>query len=67
MEAIMQERRHEFMVEWGHRWFDLKRTGEINKILLPIKGSNWQASDALWPIPQSQIESNTHLVQNPGY
>lgn len=67
MEAIVQERRHEFMAEWGHRWFDLKRTGKINETLVSIKGSNWQASDALWPIPQSQIETNTHLDQNPGY
>lgn len=66
-EAIAQERKHELMVEWGHRWFDLKRTGKINEALAPIKGSNWQVSDVLWPIPQSQIETNTHLDQNPGY
>jgi hypothetical protein len=67
IEAIAQERRHELLMEWGHRWFDLKRTGKINETLTSIKGSNWQASDALWPIPLSQIETNTRLDQNPGY
>lgn len=67
LEAIAQERRHEFMAEWGHRWFDLKRTGKINEVLKPIKRSSWQDSDALWPIPLSQIETNTYLHQNPGY
>jgi len=64
--AIMQERRVELFTEWGNRWFDLKRTGNIDEVLGAIK-SNWQSFDALFPIPYSQILYNINLKQNPGY
>jgi hypothetical protein len=66
LSAIEQERRLEFFTEWGHRWFDLKRYGTINQVLGATK-ANWQATDALFPIPQDQINFNINLVQNPGY
>ena len=31
--AIMHERRVEFFMEWGHRWFDLQRTNLINSVM----------------------------------
>jgi hypothetical protein len=65
--AIEQERRIELFVEWGHRWLDLKRTGRASAILAPLKGADWQSTDILWPIPQSQINTNPSLIQNPGY
>ncbi len=65
--AIEQERRTELFAEWGHRWFDLKRTGRANNILGMLKPSTWQATDTLWPIPQNQIRLNPTLTQNPGY
>jgi starch-binding outer membrane protein, SusD/RagB family len=64
--AIEEERNHELFCEWGHRWLDLKRTNRANAILAPLKGSTWQATDVLYPIPQYQILNST-LVQNPGY
>ncbi len=67
LDAIYQERRIELFVEWGHRWFDLKRTGQINEVLSAVK-ADWQPSAALFPIPQSEIERNPNLLpQNPGY
>jgi hypothetical protein len=67
--AIEQERRLELFTEWGHRWLDLKRTNRADAILAPLKGSNWQTSDQLWPIPQVQIQNDPAMAnqQNPGY
>lgn len=65
--AIEQERQTELFCEWGHRWFDLKRTGRANIILAPIKGTTWQPTDVLWPVPQQEINLNPSLTQNPGY
>lgn len=65
--AIEQERRLEFIGEWGHRWFDLKRNNRANDVLSPIKVTNWQATDTLYPIPQVEILRNPYLSQNDGY
>jgi len=67
MSAIEQERRIELFAEWGHRWLDLKRTGRADAVLGPIKGSNWQVTDQLYPIPLSEIKTDPNLIQNPGY
>ncbi len=67
LEAIANERRKELMFEWGHRWVDLKRTGKATQVLATIKGSTWQSTDVLWPIPQAEINLNPFLTQNPGY
>lgn len=66
LSAIEQERRIELMMEWGHRWLDLKRTGRVNGIISSLK-SSWQPTDALYPIPKYELETNPFLVQNPGY
>lgn len=68
--AIQQERRVEFFTEWGHRWFDLKRTGTINLVMNYVasqKGTAWLPYKMLWPIPNSDIERNSNLTQNNGY
>lgn len=64
--AIEQERKVELFAEWGHRWLDLKRTGRANDILGPLK-SNWNPTDVLFPIPESERLLNTNLTQNEGY
>lgn len=67
--AIEEERLRELFTEWGHRWFDLKRTGRANDVLGPIKGAFWQETDQLFPIPSKEILNNPALTdhQNPGY
>jgi hypothetical protein len=67
--AIEQERRFELFTELGHRWFDLKRTNRVDAVLGPLKGSPWQSTDQLWPIPQEQILNDPAMAnqQNPGY
>ncbi|SDH49458.1 RagB/SusD family nutrient uptake outer membrane protein [Mucilaginibacter gossypii] len=67
LSAVMHERQTELFAEWGHRWFDLKRTGQADPVLGAFKGSNWQTADALYPVPLPQILLNPALTQNPGY
>lgn len=67
LSAIEHERRIELFAEWGHRWFDLKRTNRANAVLGTLKPSTWQSTDVLWPIPSGQILLNSSLTQNPGY
>ncbi|GAB3751350.1 RagB/SusD family nutrient uptake outer membrane protein [Spirosoma pomorum] len=64
--AVEQERRIELIAEWGHRWFDLKRTNRANAVL-GAKKSTWKATAALYPIPQGEGLANPNLQQNPGY
>lgn len=64
--AIEQERKVELFAEWGHRWLDLKRTGRATAVLQSLK-TNWQATDVLFPLPQTEINVNPKLVQNPGF
>lgn len=68
---IELERRFELVGE-GHRWFDLLRTGNAvsvmnswftaNNILITI-----DAHHLLMPVPQSQIDTDPAIKQNPGY
>lgn len=65
--AIMQERKSELFVEWGHRWLDLKRSGLANTVLKDLKAPHWEPTDILYPIPLSELRLNPFLTQNPGY
>jgi hypothetical protein len=71
---IINERQKELFTEWGHRWFDLKRTDKINEVMtmvMPLKkpGGTWKNYMSLYPIPQSEINRNPALkgMQNLGY
>lgn len=67
LEAIIQERRMELFTEQGLRWFDLRRTGIADQTLGVLK-ANWQATDILLPIPETELEANPNLLpQNEGY
>lgn len=67
LNAILSERRAELFTELGHRWFDLKRTGNAGNALGGLK-INWQETDLLLPIPEDELETNPNLLpQNPGY
>jgi len=68
--AILHERQTELFVEWGHRWFDLIRTGNVNTVMgveTPKKGGRWNPQWALYPIPQSELKVDFNLTQNFGY
>lgn len=66
MDMLMLERRREFFCEWGQRWFDLKRTGRVDVVLVAEKPT-WKPYASLLPIPQIDIDRNPYLKQNPGY
>jgi starch-binding outer membrane protein, SusD/RagB family len=57
--AIARERRLELAFE-GDRWPDMVRTGEAAAQGVP-------PTQLLLPIPQSELDVDTHLAQNPGY
>ncbi|MBN8876803.1 MAG: RagB/SusD family nutrient uptake outer membrane protein [Sphingobacteriales bacterium] len=67
LQLIEQERQVELFAEWGHRWYDLKRTGRINQVMQVVLPTTWQSTDALYPIPSSEILLNPFLIQNQGY
>ncbi|MBO9684630.1 MAG: RagB/SusD family nutrient uptake outer membrane protein [Flavisolibacter sp.] len=70
LNAIMHERQVELFTEWGHRWFDLKRTGTVNSVMATVcaeKGGVWNTNWSLYPIPQTEIDKNSNLHQNMGY
>lgn len=67
LSAILQERRVEFFTEEGHRFFDLKRAGELNNALTSVK-PGWNATEALFPLPENELLRNPNMLpQNPGY
>jgi len=63
--AIAHERRIELFTEWGHRWFDLKRTATLDDVLASKPG--WDATDENFPIPLVEIQRNRNMTQNDGY
>ncbi|MGO4770383.1 RagB/SusD family nutrient uptake outer membrane protein [Flavobacterium sp. W22_SRS_FK3] len=67
LDLIALERERELFTEFGHRWFDLKRTGKADEVLGAITGKIWAGTDKLYPIPDSARRSNPFLTQNLGY
>ncbi len=67
--AVAKERRTELFAEWGHRWFDLKRTRQMHDVLsaIPLKQPWVGDFQALYPLPVPEINTNHFLLQNPGY
>jgi len=68
--AILHERQVELFTEWGHRWFDLKRTKTIDDVMNIValdKGTTWSSNWALWPLYLPDISADHNLVQNEGY
>lgn len=67
LNAIMEERRHEFFTEYGHRFIDLKRTGTLSAIMKAVK-PQWNDKFQNFPLPESELLLNPKLgPQNEGY
>jgi len=64
--AILHERQVELFSEWGHRWLDLRRTGQADAVL-GLEKPGWTGTDTLYPIPAQQLANNPNLTQNAGY
>jgi starch-binding outer membrane protein, SusD/RagB family len=70
LNAILHERNVELFAEYGHRWFDIKRTGKIQDVMLAaatFKGTVWEPEFEWYPVPASEIQKNPNLFQNSGY
>ena len=74
LQAVMLERQKELFSEWGHRWMDLVRTGQVDTVLGPpenylqVKGGvTWNADFSLYPLPLSDLLIDGNMAQNPGY
>jgi len=70
--AVAHERQIELFAEWGHRWFDLKRTGQVDAVMSAVTpqknpSGTWKTYQQLYPVPQSEISKNPFLKQNAGY
>jgi starch-binding outer membrane protein, SusD/RagB family len=71
--AILHERQVELFTEWGHRWFDLKRTGKLDGLMsgpagiTALKGGTWTRNDTILPLPITEIAVNPNLEPNLGY
>ncbi len=73
LNAILHERQVELFTEWGHRWFDLARTGNANSVMgapgnvCHDKGGSWSSNWMLFPIPQTERYNAPQISQNNGY
>lgn len=72
-EELRRERRVELAWE-GHRWYDLKRYGDdyllttMNAFLANKEGGkSMEPYQILYPIPQTEINLNPKITQNPGW
>lgn len=67
LSLIENERKYELFTEWGARWFDLKRLGRTEEVLIPLKPL-FTSNDELYPLPAQELRRNKKLGdQNTGY
>lgn len=63
---ILEESKHEFFAEMGHRFYDLKRLKKID--MLALSKPSWKVFHSAFPIPEKEIVINPNLnPQNYGY
>lgn len=73
-EAVLKERRLELAFE-GQRWFDLVRNDVVMDVMNSLNSRDTGRTPMLkiteqtilFPVPETQIELNSNLTQNPGY
>ena len=65
--AVLKERRVELFTEMGHRFFDLKRYGQLDAVL-SVSKPGWNTTELVLPLPQLELDLNPALLpQNQGY
>lgn len=72
LSAILHERQIELFSEWGHRWFDLKRTNNVDSVMTLVtpqkaNGTPWRSFQQLYPLSITELQKAPNLVQNQGY
>lgn len=75
VEKVLHERRLELAFE-GQRWFDLCRNGKVEQYMNAVYAKDagrlaqrrqFDRNSYLLPIPQTALDENVNLEQNPGY
>jgi hypothetical protein len=72
LSALLKERRLELAFE-GSRWFDLVRLDKVEEVLNNVRDEGrtlvipYSANSYRLPVPQSVMDQNPNLEQNPGY
>lgn len=75
LKALLKERRLELAFE-GQRWFDLVRLDKVEEVMNAVFAKDSGRKALVYPynefsyrlpIPQSKIDQNPNLIQNPGY
>jgi hypothetical protein len=73
LNAYLKERRLELAFE-GQRWFDLVRLDKVEEVLNNLHDAGrpalvypYNEYSYKLPVPQSVLDQNPNLVQNPGY
>jgi hypothetical protein len=75
IEAVLHERRLELALE-GERWYDLCRNNKVEEYMNGLNNRDsgrltqrkqYDSNSYLLPIPQSALDENSNLQQNPGY
>lgn len=75
IEAVLDERRLELALE-GERWYDLCRNNKVEQYLNGIDARDsgrmpqqkaFDENSYLLPLPQTALDENNNLEQNPGY
>jgi hypothetical protein len=71
LDSIMKEKRRELFCEWSIRWFDIRRSEKVDKIMTEIaikKESEWKSTAIYWPVPLNDVLNSVNQIkQNEGY
>lgn len=66
VDSLVKDRARELCVE-GHRRWDLLRLGRFKQIEQSVNGLTATDNLLLMPLPQTELDANSNLKQNPGY
>jgi hypothetical protein len=66
VDTLLRDRLRELCVE-GHRRNDLIRLGQFASVEQAVNGFTVSPNQYLLPLPQTEIDANKNLKQNPGY
>lgn len=66
VDTLVRDRLRELCVE-GHRRWDLIRLGRFASVEQSVNGFTVAPNQYLLPLPQTEIDANKNIKQNPGY
>lgn len=66
VDTLVRDRLRELCIE-GHRRWDLIRLNRYKQVEQSVNGFTLDDNHLLLPLPQTEIDANKNLTQNPGY